>query len=123
MKPNVLVLTLLAFVSLACLVTGQGTTLSVADPTPTPSPSPSAAPSPSPLPSSTPAVLQVCAENLNIREAADSNAVILGLLKSGDQLTWTLERQTAPDNGVWLKVSAGGITGWVNSRFLCEQTP
>lgn len=119
MKPNVLVLTLLAFVSLACLVTGQGTTLSVADPTLAPTPSPS----PTPQPSPTPAILQVCAENLNIRAEASSNAAILGLLKSGDPLTWTLERQTAQDNGIWLKVSAGGITGWVNSRFVCEQTP
>lgn len=62
----------------------------------------------------------VCAAALNVRSQPDPAAPILGTIISGAPVQ-LLTRQTAPDGGDWALVRADGLSGWVNTRYLCEE--
>jgi hypothetical protein len=57
--------------------------------------------------------------NLRPQPGADDANQPIATLKQGDQVR-LLGGQRTIDGGVWVQIEAGGIEGWVNSRFLGE---
>ena len=107
------VITLLLLASLACRASAGQVAGSASPPSPTPTLT--ALPSASAVP-----VRQVCASALNVRSLPDPTAPILGTLVSGAPVQLLIE-QTAPDGGSWAQVRTQDVSGWVNTRYLCEK--
>jgi hypothetical protein len=67
-----------------------------------------------PLPTSTqmPACI-VSVKSLNVRSSPESD--VIGWLYSGDLIT--ILEDTPHDRGAWIRIQAGVITGWINSKY------
>lgn len=67
-----------------------------------------------------PTVYEVCTASLNLRSCAGTNCESLAVLPTGAQMTASAA-VTPPTGGEWRRVVlAGGETGWVNARYICE---
>lgn len=93
----------------------------------TPSPNPTLPPQPTLTTSPTPVMRNVCAALLNIRQSANPEALILGSLAAGETVELVTENraivhQSAPDGGLWVRIRTSSLEGWVNHRYLCEQS-
>lgn len=60
---------------------------------------------------------RVNADRLNVRAAPGTNARALGVLQRGDTVDLLGEEESL-DDGVWVKVRAGKLEGWVKESFL-----
>ena len=112
-RPLVFCMLILALASLACRASAGQVSAPASPPSPTPTLT--AHPSATVLP-----VRQVCAAALNVRSQPDPGSLILGTLVSGAPVQ-LLNGQTAQDGGAWAEVRANGLSGWVNTRYLCEK--
>ena len=77
------------------------------------------------LPSQTAKVCtKVASGQLRVRAEAGENKPELGILSEGTtlQINMNVEAVTEPDGGTWIKLLAP-ITGWVNQRFVCVESP
>ncbi len=113
-RPLVFCMLILALASLACRASAGQVVMPV-DLSPSPTPTLTAHPSATALP-----VRQVCAAALNVRSQPDPGSPILGTLVSGAPVQ-LLNGQTARDGGAWAEVKAQNVSGWVNTRYLCEK--
>ena len=74
------------------------------------------------------ALLQtVCASTaLHVRERANPSSSIVGDLLVGDQVLLVTDKNgesyptLSSDGGAWVQITTSSITGWVNSRYLCD---
>ena len=112
-RPLVFCMLILALASLACRASASQGSAPASPPSPTPTLT--AHPSATVLP-----VRQVCAAALNVRSQPDPGSLILGTLVSGAPVQ-LLNGQTARDGGAWAEVKAQNVSGWVNTRYLCEK--
>ena len=94
-----------------------------ATPTPTaaPTPKPTATPAPSPVPDApvqdiayARVTLSSASSRLNLRAAPSTSSAILTKLDDGDIV------RVLAANGSWVRVEAGGRTGYVQSRYLAR---
>lgn len=60
----------------------------------------------------------VDAESLNLRDGPGKDAALLISLPRGTSVTLLGEVVTSDDLGIWVRVRANGVEGWVNRRFL-----
>lgn len=119
---NKVALALVVFVlaSLACSITPSANYAAMVTATPSPSPPP---PSPSPTEAAQDArtheethVCTVTAGSLHLRAMPGTSAEVIGYLYAGDVLTILPD----PPAESWIRVTAGGLTGWINSNY-CER--
>ena len=75
------------------------------------------------IPTQAELIREVCPHvgNVNLRKAADSESDILDVLNTGDVVTVTGGFVQSPDGGVWYPVTHGGVSGFMNARYLCER--
>ena len=72
------------------------------------------------VPTSAATIYTVCTASLNLRSCAGTNCESLAVLPTGAQMTASAA-VTPPTGGEWRRVVlAGGETGWVNARYICE---
>jgi len=78
---------------------------------------------PAVIPTAAELIREVCPHvgNVNLRKAADSESNILDVLNTGDVVTVTGGFVQSPDGGVWYPVTHGGVVGYTNARYLCEE--
>ncbi len=72
---------------------------------------------------STPELIRkVCltADAVNLRAGAGTGFESKAVLSAGDTLTLTGELVIAPDMGLWWPVRAGGLSGFINARYVCQ---
>lgn len=119
---NKVSLALVVFVlaSLACSITPSANYAAMVTATPSPSPPP---PSPSPAPtekaqdiSTQYAVCTVTAGSLHLRAMPGTSAEVIGYLYAGDVLTILPD----PPAESWIRVTAGDLTGWINSNYCTK---
>ncbi len=113
MKRIILLFVLLAVLSLACQS-------QAVDPAPAP-----AALAPQKLVQSTnptpEKIMKVCltAESVRLRMGAGTGYGEVAILKSLDAVTVTGVPVIAEDMGIWMPVTFGAVSGWINARYLC----
>ena len=57
-----------------------------------------------------------------IRTDAGMNGIKLGTVPKGQKLTLTADSKADASGRVWYKVSFGGKTGWISSRYTTQNT-
>ena len=74
------------------------------------------------LPTVTPKVYTVCrAYNLRLRVDAGTDQKEMALLADGTTVTRTETEPKYPSVIAWYEVEASDMTGWVSSKYLCEE--
>ena len=116
MNKGMLSLLLLSLASMACL-----SSLPV-EPAPAVIP-PQVVKNPAVIPTQAELIREVCPHvgNVNLRKAADAESDILKVLNTGDVVTVTGGFVQSEDGGVWYPVTHGGVSGFMNARYLCER--
>ena len=80
---------------------------------------PSLDPAPTPLRSDAESTARACG-SLWVREGAGIEYPKIAWALRGDTLTLTGKEREAKDGGQWSQViDRDGLTGWVNTRFIC----
>jgi len=66
---------------------------------------------------------EVCltADTVYMREGAGTGYGVVAVLSAGDVVTVTGGFVQSPDGGVWYPVTHGGVSGFMNARYLCER--
>jgi uncharacterized protein YraI len=106
----------------------QGSAQPSNSPTPVPTPAPSVTPSPSPSPTATPDVRRAPmiyevvnipnGDYLNVRSGAESTFPIVGRLAPGTGDISSTGEIFKNGDTAWMRISAGKLSGWVNSDYL-----
>jgi uncharacterized protein YgiM (DUF1202 family) len=112
MNRYIVTIVILSLAALACRASAGQAAAPVRIPAQTPTPNLQTA-------TASPEV-RVCAEVLNVRSQPDPVSPILGTLLSGMPVQ-LLAEQASPDGGAWAQINAQGMSGWVNTRYLCEK--
>jgi len=117
MKKGILSLLLLSLASMACL-----SSLPV-------EPAPASlvvkgVNTPAVIPTATQAELirEICPtiDTVNLRTGAGTGYEVVAVLSAGDVVTVTGGFVQSEDGGVWYPVTHGGVSGFMNARYLCE---
>ena len=88
-------------------------------PTPTPTPNPTQTQTPTYTPTATQAGnVAVGAYALNLRECAGVGCRVVGVLERGAVVHLLGASQVTDDGATWRRVTADGLTGWVNQSYL-----
>jgi len=92
----------------------------VAPPAPVRAPVPARAPDEDPRPRAASFRVEGVAEDdvLNIRSQPDANARVLGAIPPQESHVEGMGAPTTVARSTWQRVRYGGVTGWVNARFL-----
>ena len=114
MTTNRKILLLLPLLALACQLTAPieaNTAKTFSSTQPIPSPLPTDPPTLTPTES--PQTCTVTAGSLHLRAQPGTDAQVIGYLYAGD----VLKILTDPPVDAWMRVTAGDLTGWINSRY------
>ncbi len=118
---------LLALAGMACQTSVLGVPFAITTPTLEATVTSSPTPTPFPSATTTPASRSgiVCFRGdiangaLRVRECPGLTCREIGILGNGDRIAATGERKDI-DGATWLSITSP-ITGWVNSRYVCEE--
>jgi len=66
-------------------------------------------------------VVCLTADTVYMREGAGTGFEVVTVLSAGDLVTVTGGFVQSPDGGVWYPVTHGGVSGFMNARYLCER--
>jgi len=59
---------------------------------------------------------------LNVRESAGTDAAVIVVLQDGESVVILADRAViTSDMAIWRRVNAGGVVGWVNNKYICEE--
>jgi len=78
---------------------------------------------PAVIPTHAESIREVCltADTVYMREGAGTGYEVVAVLSAGDAVTVTGGFVQSPDGGVWYPVTHGGVSGFMNARYLCER--
>jgi len=74
-----------------------------------------------PVPAPITKVICLTADTVYMREGAGTGYEVVAVLSAGDVVTVTGGFVQSPDGGVWYPVTHGGVSGFMNARYLCER--
>jgi len=66
-------------------------------------------------------VVCLTADTVYMRTGAGTGYEVVTVLSAGDLVTVTGGFVQSPDGGVWYPVTHGGVSGFMNARYLCER--
>jgi len=77
---------------------------------------------PAVIPTQAELIREVCltADTVYMRTGAGTGYEVVAVLSAGDVVTVTGGFVQSEDGGVWYPVTHGGVSGFMNARYLCE---
>jgi len=66
-------------------------------------------------------VICLTVDTVYMREGAGTGYEVVTVLSAGDVVTVTGGFAQSEDGGVWYPVTHGGVSGFMNARYLCER--